>query len=492
MKRGEASSALAARGPEEIAARRWLGLGVGSLVIAGVLSLLLVLGRMPPFDRLVTDPLFFRRCLVVHVDLALVVWFFAFVAALLFALAPPGTSSRASRLSPHLGALGVAVMVLSAGANGAQPVLANYVPMIDNAGFEVGLALFGAAVIASFLDARLLPSAASRPTGPLALPDAAEPPLRAAAIAIVLAALSFATSYAVAPAGLTSETLFELANWGGGHVLQLATTSAMCAVWITLLAGVLGRAPVSRRASSALFGALLLPWLAAPILAARGIQDVAARELFTRLMQLAIFPAVLALLALCLRTLWRARRAGELDAAKLRDPRLVGFAVSAGLTVLGWTIGAFIRGSNTMIPAHYHASIGAVTAAFMTVAYPTLERLGHALPTPRQARIARWQPMVYGLGQMVFASGFALAGAHGMGRKLYGAEQHARSLAETAGLFVMGVGGVVAIVGGLAFLFLFVSAWRTRQATDPSHAAPITKARVGRLAWLRESIRSRG
>ena len=35
-------------------ARRWLGLALAVLVIAGVFALLLVLGRMPPFDRLVT------------------------------------------------------------------------------------------------------------------------------------------------------------------------------------------------------------------------------------------------------------------------------------------------------------------------------------------------------------------------------------------------------------------------------------------------------
>jgi hypothetical protein len=397
-----------------------------------------------------------------------------------------------SRASVLLGAGGVVVMVLSAGAHGAQPVLSNYVPMIDNRGFEAGLVLFGAGVIASFLDARLVPSHDRAPSTFLPLPDAAEPALRASAIALVLAALSFATSYTVAPEGLTSETLFELANWGGGHVLQLATTCAMCAVWLVLLTGVLGRSPISRRASSAIFGALLLPWLAAPLLAARGIQDVAAREAFTRLMQLAIFPAVAVLLGLCVRALWVARRSGELGPDRLRDPRFIGFCVSAGLTVLGWTLGALIRGSNTMIPAHYHASIGAVTAAFMTVSYPMLAGLGHALPSTRQVRIARVQPLVYGLGQMVFASGFAFAGAHGMGRKLYGAEQHVRSVAESVGLFVMGVGGVVAIVGGLTFLFLFVSAWRTRQATDCTHAAPVLQKRVGRHEWNRASIRSRG
>jgi hypothetical protein len=37
---------------------------------------------MPVFSEWVSDPLFFKRCLVLHVDLALIVWFFSFAAAL--------------------------------------------------------------------------------------------------------------------------------------------------------------------------------------------------------------------------------------------------------------------------------------------------------------------------------------------------------------------------------------------------------------------------
>ncbi len=67
-------------------AGQWLGLALGVLALAGLFSLVVVVGRMPPFDRLVTDPLFFKRGLVVHVNLALVAWFYSFVAALLFLL----------------------------------------------------------------------------------------------------------------------------------------------------------------------------------------------------------------------------------------------------------------------------------------------------------------------------------------------------------------------------------------------------------------------
>ena len=57
--------------------RRWCALAVGSLVVAGLLSLAVVVGRLPILSRIIDDPLFFKRCLVVHVELALVVWFYA-------------------------------------------------------------------------------------------------------------------------------------------------------------------------------------------------------------------------------------------------------------------------------------------------------------------------------------------------------------------------------------------------------------------------------
>ncbi len=469
---------LDARSPEATSARRWLGLAVGSLVLAGLLSLLLVIGRMPPFDALISDPLFFRRCLVVHVDFALVVWFYAFIAGLLSALARPGTSSRISRVAPFISAFGVLLMLLGAGGRGAQPVLANYIAMIDDRAFEAGLVTFGVGVVAGFLDSRLLP-ATTPPTGAyFPLPDAAEPGLRAAAIAILLASLTFAASWLGAPTGLTSETLFELATWGGGHVLQLASAAALLSVWLVLVGGVLGRSPVSRPVASSLFAALILPWLAAPLLAAKGIQDIGARDGFTLLMRWAIFPVIVVFLGLILRSLWRAKQAGELAGDKMRDPRLLGFAVSASLTVLGFVLGALIRGSNTIVPAHYHASIGAVTAAFMTVTYPLLAHLGYPLVRPRLARVARLQPLVYGLGQMVFASGFALAGSHGMARKVYGSEQHGRDFAETAGLVIMGLGGLVAVVAGLSFLYIVITAWRDGRSTHRAATGSLTGARA--------------
>src|SRR5690554_1502745 len=85
--------------------RRWLGLSGGALITAGLFSLGLIIGRMPPFSEWVTDPQFFKRALVVHVDLALIVWFYAFITGL-FCLIP--RRKRARKIASHAAPLSAA------------------------------------------------------------------------------------------------------------------------------------------------------------------------------------------------------------------------------------------------------------------------------------------------------------------------------------------------------------------------------------------------
>ncbi len=456
-------------------AGQWLALALGVLTLAGLFALVVVIGRMPPFDRLVTDPLFFKRGLVVHVNLALVAWFYSFVAALLFLLPGRNAPSRLVRHAVHVSALGVAMMLLAAGTPGSQPVLSNYIPMIDHWLFGAGQILFAAGVLTSFAGRRLL-TARTTHNGFFEIPGAAQMGLRAAAVVLVLAAFTFAiTSLRITP-DLDLEAHYELLFWGGGHVLQLCCSIAMISVWLILLESALGRSPMAESTAAILFGALLVPWLASPLLAALGTWSPGYRDGFTFLMRWSIFPVLSLFLIACLRLLLVELRAGRIGVRSLADPRISGFLVSAVLTLLGFGLGAGIRGSNTMIPAHYHASIGGVTAAFMTVAYPMLRAFGFSTATRGLRRAAAWQPVVYGVGQMIFASGFALAGIYGMSRKAYGAEQAGRGLGESIGLGVMGVGGLIAVAGGLLFLATVAAIWRHGSAQRIRAFKPVTEA----------------
>lgn len=434
-------------------ARAWFGLAVGSLIIAGLLSLAVVVGRLPVISAWIGDPLFFKRCLVVHVDLALVVWFYAFTAGLLAAgVRQPG--GAAGWTGPAVAAGGVLAMLAGGLVRGAQPVLANYIPVIDHPVFLSGLALFFCGLVAS-----ILPTLWRRDAGGL-VPAGPMTALRAAGVALVLACATWVSAMAGLPGGLEAWTRYEFSAWGAGHVLQVANTCAMLAVWLWLVEHATGRAALTPRAVRVLMTALVAPHFAMPLLTARGTLNNLYHEGATQLMRWGIFPVVLVVLILGVRHLRRHPRSHD----GARGALVVGFGASAGLAVLGMVLGACIRGSNTLVPAHYHAALGAVTGAFMVAAY--LVTRG-----PRDAaswRAPRRQVALYGVGQAVFALGFAIAGAHGLGRKEYAAEQHVRTLGEYVGLVVMGLGGLVAVAGGVWFLVLIVRrmlrSWRAQPA----------------------------
>jgi len=444
--------------PAQTEARRWFALAIGSLVIAGLLSLAVVVGRLPILSRIIDDPLFFKRCLVVHVDLALVVWFYAFLAAMLAFRS--SVSGNRIQTAAFIGAVaGVFAMLAGALVKGAQPVLANYVPVIDHPLFAAGLAAFFVGALFFFIAQLAVPSAALRAT----LPADVSIGLQAAAVTVVIAAATWVSARAGLPEGLDVYTRTEFLAWGPGHVLQAANACAMLAVWLWLIERSTGTPVLRASAARLIFGTLVLPQAIMPLLTVRGTMDSLYHTGATQLMRWAIFPAIVTVLAIGIRHLIRNRK-NQPSRSRAARTALTGFIASAGLAVFGLILGACIRGSTTLVPAHYHASLGAVTVAFMTAAYFLCEAIGNNSGTGAQRerlwQAANWQLVLFGVGQTVFVLGFAIGGAYGLGRKTYAAEQHVRSAGELTGLVVMGLGGLVAVAGGLWFLFLILREMR--------------------------------
>jgi heme/copper-type cytochrome/quinol oxidase subunit 1 len=156
-------------------------------------------------------------------------------------------------------------------------------------------------------------------------------------------------------------------------------------------------------------------------------------------------------------------RAVAADAKPLRAALITSIALFG----VGGVIGFLIHGSNVKIPAHYHGCIVGVTIALMGLAYLLLPQLGFARPSPRLATL---QPYLYGGGQLLHIAGLVWSGGYGVQRKVAGGEQVLRSAQEVAGMGLMGLGGLIAIVGGMLFVFIVLQAiWRghrTRQATS--------------------------
>ena len=86
-----------------------------------------------------------------------------------------------------------------------------------------------------------------------------------------------------------------------------------------------------------------------------------------------------------------------------------------------------------------------------------MPQLGYAAP---QGRLAVAQPWLYGLGQLLHIIGLVWSGGYGVQRKVAGAEQVLRTPGEIAGMGLMGLGGAIAIVGGLLFVVVVLRAMR--------------------------------
>jgi len=128
---------------------------------------------------------------------------------------------------------------------------------------------------------------------------------------------------------------------------------------------------------------------------------------------------------------------------------------SLGLFVAGGVMGFMISGLDIVIPAHYHGSTVGVTIAFMGLTYYLLPRLGFG-ELPR--RMAFWQPLLYGGGQLMHIVGLAWTGGYGVQRKTAGLAQGVDRLGEIAGMGLMGFGGLISVIGGLLFLIV---AWKS-------------------------------
>jgi heme/copper-type cytochrome/quinol oxidase subunit 1 len=137
---------------------------------------------------------------------------------------------------------------------------------------------------------------------------------------------------------------------------------------------------------------------------------------------------------------------------------------SIALFCFGGLIGFTIAGSNVKIPAHYHGCIVGVTLALMGLVYHLLPRLGYGKPSRKWATFSSY---CYAAGQAMHIGGLMWSGGYGVQRKVAGAEQALRGTQEIVAMGIMGLGGLIAIIGGLVFvLVVLVAIRRAGRAAD--------------------------
>ncbi len=422
----------------------WLWLGVSALAVAGLYSLVPVIGRTPQLKSLPVMQQFFDVALVVHVDLSVLIWFLSMLGMGAALVMEKHAQNWPFWLKSGwaMTALSALLMVLS--PLGAWiPVKSNYIPMLHNLWFMFALATLAAGMLLTFIPL-VMTHLAKRLQA-----DAIGRGWAAGGLVVLLALVGFTLSARNLPAGLTLVEHYETLFWAGGHVLQFSFTLLVMAAWLALLAA-LGATLPSARGVNMAYGLALLGALASLAGFAIHAPDTGDFTFYQTRIMIEVGGLGVSLMAL-------------LVVAKLIQTKLMRatrtyvatLVVSLILFFAGGALGLMISGQNVTIPAHYHGMIVGITVALMGLAYSMLPRFGYA--SVASNRLAFWQPIVYGVGQMMHIGGLAYCGGYGILRKTAGGFENIAPDVKIA-LGIFGLGGLLAIIGGILFVVVVVRA----------------------------------
>ncbi len=430
----------------------WLLLGLAALVIGGLYTILVVLSRTPFFQEIVPWVDFFHTALVVHVNLTVLVWFLAF-AGVFWSYTNSNRCLRLGWLALALASLGTLIIVISPFTGESHPLMNNYVPVLQNPVFFVGLGVFGTGFCLLVIRSCLTSFDSDNQTS-------GETSLRFGLFVAVVASLfalgALLLSYLGIDTGFEGLAYYDRLFWGSGHIIQFSHTQLMLVAWLWLASVSGGLLRISPRVALFLFLLGLQPVLAAPVIYLAF--DVSSGDHLFWFIQLMKYGNAIAAVPIGIATTlaiierWRPAPGFEVERNAL--------LFSVLLFGVGGSIGFMISGSNVTVPAHYHGSIVGITIAFMGITYHLLPQMGFRKVS---GRIARWQPGIYGTGQLMHILGLAWSGGYNVARKSTDAE---RGFEQIAGMGLMGFGGLVSIIGGITFLVLVYLAMRPARVTQ--------------------------
>jgi len=435
----------------------WLLLALSALALSTLCAVLLVAARAPLPGGLASGELF-RRALVLHVTFAVVVWFLSCASAF-WAMAAGGPAGTLRWSAPALSGAGLAAMVLPLFSAAAQPVLANYVPVLDHPLYLAGLVLFIAGVALGALTSmrgalRRMGDGGIWRLGAL---------LSIVAVVIVLGAFAVSAWQVGVP---ENQVAFEAIAWGPGHLLQFVHVLLMMSVWSVLGEDVFGAPVLPRRRLAVLLWAAALPVLAAPVIYfAYPVGSLEFHRAFTLLMAWGSWPAA-AILGLCV--LVKMGRAGR---QAMQAPHTPALLLSVLLFLLGCVLGALIRGESTMVPAHYHRTVGSVTLAYMAFGYRLLRKYSGGNPSAE-----RRQTVLYGMGLAILSIALAWSGWIGVPRKTLHADVMIEYPAYFVAMGLAGLGGLLAVAGAILFLLNVARRLRGTAQARPARRDVRTRA----------------
>jgi len=462
---------------------------VVSLLVGGVLALLILLTRWQVVHLI--DAENFYMTLTVHGLDMLAFWIIFFEIAVLYFCS--STLLRSRLATPRMAWLGFALMLIGAVTvnvavfSGTSSVMfTSYVPLPAHPAFYLGLILFAVgALVGCFVFLGTLVVAKAEKTYEGSIPLVTFGALTACIIAIftiasgaiiLIPTFLWSTGYIKSIDPLMYRTIW----WAFGHSSQQINVSAHVAVWYAIAAIVFGAKPMSERVSRVAFLLYILFLQLASahhLLADPGLSTEWKVFNTSYAMYLAVLASMIHGLTVPGSIEVAQREKGYtrglfewIRRAPWGNPVFSGMFISLfGFGFLGGISGVMMGTEqlnmlihNTIyVPGHFHATVViGTTLAFMSLTYfllPTLFNREVIMPG-----LAKWQPYLFGLGMAVFCLAMMGAGTLGVPRRHWDITFAGTALPYefpgTAWLMlgIMGVSGLVAIVGGAAYILLTV------------------------------------
>ena len=452
----------------------WLKNGIWALALAGFYSIVLVILRTPQLSQIISDKSVFKSSLVIHVNLSVLAWLLS-ITCIIWSYG----SRRLyfSNIFSKLALAGIALMTISPLIGQSNPIMNNYVPILENVWFIIGLSLFGSSIlyfsilvfINSFHDFPLKEEKYTAQILPVVK--------LTSSLMYIMVWGCFALSYKEVMAlsnifPIEIDYYYELLFWSGGHLLQFIYTQIVMFVWLVLAELWIGKRLIYYKVYSSLFiiNFMLSLFVFYGHLAYQ-MPEYEFTAFFTKHMQYCGGIAPTLLMVVLIIDIFKFTRIKN-------NLTFVAIAFMASILVFfaGGLIGVLISGINLSIPAHYHGSIVGISIAFLGFAYifcfrdsvfaipdNTLskklftfslssEQSNYVSNSP--SNYSKWpniQLIIITFGQLLHIAGLALAGGYGILRKNPDGEI---ALAAKFYMGMLGGGGLIAIIGGLMFVYI--------------------------------------
>ncbi len=409
--------------------RKWMFLAVCALACSGLLSIIVIFLRLPFISSLVPSAQYiFDNALVIHVNLSILVWMCSIISLLLI-INLQNTNSWFN-FSWVLSTLSMLLMFISAFVPNTEVIKSNYIPVLQNKLFLLGLSLFIASILINAVLAYMSKKEVSfLSVGQIGL-----------VIILVSSFLCFVLAYNNMPADIyhSDKNLFyEYLFWGGGHLLQFAFAQGMFLVYLII-------SDVSLASNNKI---TILPLFINTVLAVGApfvyffysVDSAELIQFFTWHMRIAGAALPCFLIILVYRNI-----------KTLLSNKGNYLLHSFVLFIYGGMLGVLAIEGNVTIPAHYHGSVVGITIAFMNFIYWLLPKLNFK---EVKNSIVKLQIYAYSIGHFLHITGLVWLGGYGALRKVADLPSISSMLARIC--FI--TGGAISVIGGMLFVIIVLS-----------------------------------